>query len=232
MSKIYVGETPISAVFMGGKRYGMRVGYDRLLPAGYTQLEYIEATGTQYIDTGITASYSIGVVADFQYTALSSGQSLFQVYSGSAASWMITVLMMTNYSAVVDEMSFYSTYYPTYGTKIDTADLDRHSLSFNKNNDYTVFFDGIAKSIEPPQRPMSSATATMCLFARKSEGGGTNEYAKMKLYSCSMYNSGVLVRDFIPAKRDSDGKIGLYDTVSKTFFTDANGGNFVGGDPV
>lgn len=232
MSKIFVGETPISAVFMGGKRYGVRVGYDRLLPAGYTQLEYVEATGTQYIDTGITASYSIGVVADFQFTVLRSGQNLFQVYSGNASSWMITVLMMTNYSVVVDEMSFYSTYCPTYGTKIDAANLNRHSLSFNKNNDYAVSFDGIAKSIEPPQRTMSNITATMCLFAKKIEGGGINEYAKMKLYSCSMYDSGMLVRNFIPAKRDSDSKIGLYDTVSKTFFTDANGGNFIGGDPV
>ena len=54
----------------------------------------------------------------------------------------------------------------------------------------------------------------------------------MRLYALKMWTDSVLMRDFIPAKRKSDGMIGLYDLVSGTFFTDANGGNFTGGDEV
>ncbi len=221
MSNIYVGETPISAVFMGGKRYGMRVGYDRLLPTGYTQLEYIEATGTQYIDTGIYCTSSLAVSLKIQYTniiitsqytgAILDNGTLKRYHMGLEYDNTFTVGIRNTYAVTVAKNSNINTFY------ISSAEC--------KINDTTATGDwstGLPESL------------TFWLFYRNAAGRSswTQQYCRAKLYSCDMLENGVLVRDFIPAKRDSDNKIGLYDTVSKTFFTDANGGNFVGGDPV
>ena len=72
-------------------------------------------------------------------------------------------------------------------------------------------------------------TLTFYIFRSNQE---STLYATMRLYALKMWTDSVLMRDFIPAKRKSDGMIGLYDLVSGTFFTDANGGNFTGGDEV
>ena len=40
-----------------------------VLPSGYTQVDYIESSGTQYIDTGVNADNNLRVVLDISYTA-------------------------------------------------------------------------------------------------------------------------------------------------------------------
>ena len=44
---------------------------------GYTVLDYIEATGTQYIDTGVYTTSDVKVYMDFQFTDLTTQQRAF-----------------------------------------------------------------------------------------------------------------------------------------------------------
>jgi hypothetical protein len=56
-----------------------------VVPDGYTQLEHIESTGTQFVNTGIKASSNVDVEIDyFGYTANGSENVLF---GGSNGSW-------------------------------------------------------------------------------------------------------------------------------------------------
>ena len=222
MSKIYVGETPISAVFMGGKRYGVRVGFDRLLPTGYTQLEYIEATGTQYIDTGIYCTSDLAVSLKIQYVDIDTTSQYFGAILDDSG------LLKRYHCGINDEIRLHIGIQLSFPVSLP-YNLDKNDLYISSTkcqiND-TVATDNW--SINLPE------SLTYWLFYRNAVGrdSWTQNYCKAKLYSCDMLEDGVPVRNFIPAKRDSDNKIGLYDTVSKTFFTDANGGNFTGGDPV
>ena len=50
--------------------------------------------------------------------------------------------------------------------------------------------------------------------------------ARIKLYSCKMWNGDTLVRYFVPAIHNADGLPGLYDIVSGTFFVNADTGAF------
>ena len=51
---------------------------DSSVPSGYTELEYIESTGTQYIDTGYKpTSENLKFYLEFMQTTSASGQSLF-----------------------------------------------------------------------------------------------------------------------------------------------------------
>lgn len=49
-----------------------------------------------------------------------------------------------------------------------------------------------------------------------------------KLYYCKIYESGVLVRDYVPVKRISDNKYGVYDQVNNKFIAPTNA-NYTGG---
>ena len=42
------------------------------LPSGYTQLEYIQSSGTQYIDTGLSLPEGFHAVFDVEFTSLPS----------------------------------------------------------------------------------------------------------------------------------------------------------------
>lgn len=45
-----------------------------------------------------------------------------------------------------------------------------------------------------------------------------------RMYYCKIYDNDILVRDFIPAVRDSDSQAGFYDLVTNQFFTNAGTG--------
>ena len=51
----------------------------------------------------------------------------------------------------------------------------------------------------------------------------------MKLFSCNIYNNGILERKFIPCTRTSDNTIGLYDLAKDKFYENKGTGVFIGG---
>ena len=51
---------------------GVENFYATVLPNGYTQVEYIESTGAQYIDTGIIGKSDLDIYMDLEYTSIGS----------------------------------------------------------------------------------------------------------------------------------------------------------------
>ena len=62
----------------------------------------------------------------------------------------------------------------------------------------------------------NDARANFYLFARINSDG-IKCHCRFRLRACRLLQGGVLVRDFVPAKRLSDGKVGLYDLVEGRF---------------
>ncbi|MCQ2568016.1 MAG: hypothetical protein MJ163_00245 [Alphaproteobacteria bacterium] len=69
---------------------------------------------------------------------------------------------------------------------------------------------------------------TATLFAIHATGTTTLYHSRTKIYEYKMWRNGILTQHMIPVKRDS----GMYDTVSKTFFTNAGTGTFTEGPVV
>lgn len=68
------------------------------------------------------------------------------------------------------------------------------------------------------------------LFCTNTKGTGLYQPGdSVRIYYLKIYNNGILVRDFIPVRRKSDGKIGLLDKVESKFYTSPNGAKFIGG---
>ena len=58
---------------------------------------------------------------------------------------------------------------------------------------------------------------TMLLFIDRAKRWSTDFYTNFKMYSCKIWDSNTLVRNYIPARRKSDGKIGMYDSINNVF---------------
>lgn len=189
----------------------------QVLPDGYTQIEYVQSDGgAHWIDTGFKPNQNTGIIAKFQLLSSTANQT--PIYARTA-------MNVAAFGVFIDASSKWTA---DYGTKRFTGTTSAQSLinlNFNKNvvkfNDESYTFD--------TQTFQSNSNLT--IFGRNT--GGTVQYtAKMKLYSCEIYDNGTLIRNFIPCK-NSSGTIGLYDIVNSQFYTNVGtGGVFTAGPDV
>ena len=186
-----------------------------VLPAGYTQLEWIESTGTQYIDTGIIVKANTLVKSSFEFTsATPSTRRLFGMIAGPSSGTM----------GYREQYNFY--WFTSIGAT--TSSVSKHTVDFNA--DGNVYLDGT--SIGSKGTFGTATNVTMLLFAEHSDGFAIN-YGQVKVYSFTVKEGDTVIQNLIPAKNASN-VIGMYDTVSGTFFTNAatSGPDFTAGPPV
>ena len=186
------------------------------LPDGYTELEYIESTGTQYIETDVALSSTVECWLDFQLTSTNSPQ----VLCGADQSGSTTI----QYQVVCDGPSngLRLTISGVEARPTSNADLNRHSLGLNWDGRYS--YDGSDLGEAGVYSGLTDITVALC---RSNYRGGL--YASMKIYASKIKKDSSLVRDFIPCKRTSDNAVGLYDLVTSTFFGNAGTGTFAAG---
>ena len=199
----------------------VNTGISTTIPSGLVELEYIESTGTQYIDTGFKPN---------QNTRLEMVCSPLSVVDANDGSGFIPYGAGESYTSRAFECYTTNSQYEfnydgQYGFIGSPSTGQKLSISHNKN-EIKLIIDGSTTLTKSFNYQSFTAPYTMTLFAihRSSVIRGL-----MKLYSCQIYDNGTLIRDFIPAKRISDGKRGLWDKVNFKFYTDENGGNFTAG---
>ena len=196
------------------------------LPDGFTAVEYIQTSGSQRIDTGVKASASVGMSADFCFVDTRSPQSFAQVYENSAGRYELVALMISSVGSPDGSVWFLCGYLNT-SQYFKKADTDRHIYHFNADGQYTVEMDGIQyKKADPSRTTFPADTRNIWLFARHAQH--VNGYAYMKLSSCAIYDNGIKIRDFKPCL-DADGVPCLYDLISKTAFYNQGSGSFTWG---
>ena len=186
------------------------------LPSGYTQLEYIQSSGTQWIDTGFDPNQNTGVTMDFQLTAAASWQCLFGAANNSSNA--------ASYAFWHSGTSF-GFYFGNANNTIAGTATSRHIIIANKN--VATLDDSQSVSIANSQ---FETNYPILLFA-PNYAGASPYPAKMRLYSCQIYDNGTLVRDFIPCINAS-GAIGLYDIVDGQFYANAGSGTFTAGPEI
>lgn len=179
----------------------------------FEELEYIQSNGAQYIDTEYKPNNNTRVVMDFQVTAVASAWA--GIFSGRNSDNSNDFCLLMNASGVF--RSDFNTSRVLFDSSISPT--ARHQVNKNGNvcvmdNTYTVTNTATTFS--------TSGNLVLCAI---NSGGTVNSYSKMKIYSCQIYDNGVLVRDFIPAKLPT-GQIGLMDKVTKKFYGNKGAGSF------
>lgn len=192
-------------------------GTPSLLPEGYTQLEYIESTGTQYISTGYkAASENYRIKCKFAVTSAASNAVLF----GGGASTDIISAMMTAES----QLKFYVGSGSVSGALTPfTANTEYEMDCVANNGTLTVTLDGASRS--GAYSGAVNKDYPLFIFANNSAGSAA-QFSSVKIYWFQIYDNGNLVRDYVPCINAS-GEVGLYELVNEVFYGNAGNGEFL-----
>lgn len=182
----------------------------------YTKLEYIESSGTQYIDTGFAPTSDTRVTYDFQVDIAPS--ETLKIFAARVSSTYQFCL------AVVSNSGYRTDYGGTRVTIPDVPTVGRHFADKNKN---VTTIDGVSVTNEAQT---FSVGYSLVLFGQ-NDSGTINELTSYILYSCQIYDNGTLVRNYIPVLREN-GQIGLIDLVSGLFYANAGSGVFIAGPEI
>lgn len=187
------------------------------LPNGYTELEYIQSSGTQYIDTGFKPNQNTRVIMDCNIIGFSARDMFLfgaRVASGNTA-----------FSVAVDDAN--TKWFVLYGNTVKNpavACLGHHIVDFNKN---VFLLDGAKTTFDIST---FQSTYNMLLFATITGGSVDNQQGSMSLSICKIYDNGTLIRNFVPCRNQS-GIVGLYDLVNSKFYGNSGTGTFIAGTP-
>lgn len=208
------------------------------LPSGYIEVEYIETSGTQYIDTGFIPNQDSRVVCRFQYLG---GTHIYGARQNASSS--------TSASGNFVLRSISSVWQPCYGSTLGSTkvacDNGWHIADQNKNI-FTLDGVAVAEGAELGEgttvenriltrvfdEQQFTAPLSFLLGAINSASGGGNIYCgRGRFSSCRLYDNGVLVRDYLPCRTQA-GEVGMYDLVTEAFFGNSGSGVFAAGSIV
>lgn len=183
----------------------------------YIELEYIESTGTQYIDTLIkeTEAYMF----EFEFTPLQFNGS--QRY-GSYLSGTIDNFTIGDFDSLTVKYLRHRT--TDVSKTINVSAVNKNIFSMMDN---VVNVNGVTISRSTTN---SLGTGSSNIFILT---GSDKRTTIAKIYSLKLYDSSKqLLRDLISVRRKSDNEICMYDKVTKQFFTNQGTGIFIAGPEV
>ena len=188
------------------------------LPSGYTQVLYIESSGSSYIDTEFKPNNNTRIISDFQ--AVGWAQSDVCMFTGVNS----TPMFMFGKESSADWRTgiYYNSSNVVHTNNIQNDWSGRNILDWNKN---TVTWRGITNTIS--NYPTFQCLHPAYIFATY-DGASAKYLTKGRLYSYKIYDNNILIRDYIPCI-NSSGVYGLYDLVNKKFISSASGTQFTGG---
>ena len=182
------------------------------LPDGYTRVEYIESTGTQYIDTGLVSTSNTRILTKLSWNNVTARQLIGAdggAYFGVVNNYWQIGDTGTNTSSIA---AISNTWYDVEFTVIqNTSTTANLTLSVN----------GVSGT---NTRSFSKSTP-INLFALGRTNSSPTLYCNCKLGITYIYQNEILTRNLVPCK-NSSGTIGMYDTITNTFYTNAGTGTF------
>ncbi len=204
-----------------GDTYGVaRLIYSSgLLPPKYQLLDYITGTGTQYIDTGVTQS-SDQMAMEITFKLSTNTYS----YSG----WLMgcwatdkgfTINVNANSGSNAKKMCIGLG--KGYWRTSSAINTNQHTYKADMAN-LLAYMDGTSHTVSAFTRTINDLP--IYIFFGKETGTGAK--AKGNCYGAKIWDAGVLIHDYYPCYRKTDSEPGLYDTVGKTFLTNAGTGVF------
>ena len=219
-----------SGAVIGAKlEFGFSEGFDNILvygnsvqsrlPEGYTELEYIEGTGAQYIDTNVIANDISKIDISFSISGNTNDHQ--GIMGGGWTSNNETFQIIYNYNT-----NKISARYGGEGLSIDGDNLIHYVEMTNEK----IIID----ENEIQVSSTINDNRSVYLFARNTDNNGAHSpfsIAHAKIYNCEIYSNNEIVRNLIPAKNNSN-VTGMYDLVNDIFYTNQGTGTFNAGSVV
>lgn len=218
VSGIWVEQTELANVVDQTKRLVNGGEYVVELPEGYTRLEYIESTGSQYIDTGFKPNQDTRLDMDAMVRSIANtadgtgftpygsgiknGSDSFELYTAGSQ-------YCVNYDGQTNKIGN-----PAVGERIFVSH-DKNVVTVSTLGGSPISYTFAYQAFNAP--------STLPLFAVYRPSGILRGLCR--IYFCQIYDNGTMVRDYIPCL-NSSGVPGLYDKVNGVFYSSANGTDF------
>ena len=185
----------------------------------YQEVEYIQSSWTQYINTGKTVSWDVKIDCTYMPKEAVS----------SSTSWWLLVFMdndrRSNWFGSWNTYLYYGGYTSNnewYTVGLLQQDVLCHDIIAKSWCSRTINWNTVSYV---PQSSYPSPTGNLLLFVSQ-RAGSIFGYWKTRMYSYKRYDSWVLTQDLVPCYRKSDDEIWLYDLVNDTFYTNQWTGTF------
>lgn len=209
-----------SARYTGGE-FGEEANIGAGLPSDYQEVEYLQSSGTQYINSGVaftTSNYDkLKLALDVTFVNNSDVHEVSG--TGTTGSNCFYIGNYNGKLAYGDGKTDITTSVAISGRISCAIDAYKKIVSVSGASDIAF----------TPQSPSTSLNLSIFAFSRTN---GTVTAHSATLYSCQIYESETLIRDFVPCYRKSDNVAGLYDKVNGVFYTNAGTGTFTVGPDV
>lgn len=185
----------------------------KILPDGYTQLDYIQSSGTQYIDTGFKPNQDTRLIIAVDFSQTAAWKWIFGARQDAS---------LNAFGFLLQENSKYRFDYGASTNRLSYNPTGNMTIDINKNNCY------INDTLASTATYTNFTTPVSCFLFGNNNNGTYRSGATLKMYSCKIYDNGALVRNFIPCKNPS-GMVGLYDVVGNQFYQNNGTGSFTSG---
>ena len=213
------------------------------LPDGYDQLEYVQQTGKNYLNSGYALPLTGAIYVDFEHIqntyqgrvfgasnqSSTYGTNVYDVYNNGAGLWAFSAGTTLWTSTLIPRTSLRTRLLYNLSTK---------KIAFGGGTVLKRTFT-IGGSVAPK---------TIYFGAGNLNNSSVANLSKNKFYRIIMMNNatmnttslestdvsamGTIMRDFIPCRRNSDGKVGFYERINGTFYGPSGTGDFLAGPKV
>lgn len=200
--------------------------YSSISRASYTiipydaEVEYLQSSTTQWIDTGIVPDFNTTVEEKIAIlTNADSSTASARTGTDSANRFFAFSWGGSGYARFVLGEDQYRFGY-TFG---DTP----HIIVFNEQETHSCYYDNLLKKTFTTGNVVD-ADNNLLLFS--TSGYDNPAINPVRIYYCKIIKNGVLVRDFIPVRVGTVGY--MYDKVSETLFSNSGTDNFTFGNDI
>lgn len=211
------GSEPTSAIGDNGDIYLRYTAAE--VPEGYTQVSYLQSSGSQYINTGVVPNDVTAIDIVFELLA-------------TPAQWSCLFGSQGNYSTGANTLAATwtnSRFNFRWGSGSNQIGASSATALNTKYHYYGT--DEVKFYVDDALQGSTSKGATnsdlnLYLFCNNIRGQGARQHVQAKIYSCTIYGANnTVLRHFVPALNGSN-IAGMWETVTETFFTNSGSGTF------
>ena len=210
---------------------------ESLLPKEYQQVEYIESTGTQYIDTKFNSETGISCDLIASYREIGKNNSILAAFDKNREQRMY-------FAHISNPGTFWTLGYGDYylSNKIPIKDTIYRIKSKLLNNEQEIIINE-EEIIRKELSNYYNINLNMYVFAM-NKNGVVDNFSKSRVYGLELFKNNILNKNFIPCYSTTtvtnvDGKQcpsntkGMYDLVEGKFYTNqGSGDDFIAGPDV
>lgn len=207
-----------AGIFLAAARRGPKLPYD-------AEVEYLESTGTQWIDTGYVYNADSKFVCDAMLMSVPS--DTFAVMFGALQNYSGVFIALNNTVPIQARFGANSVGNIVSDLSVQNAVGVRHKYELSARR-LAIDDDVFTRSGFTPYTVNRSIWLCSC---NDSYSGNLNRRpCSLRVYAFAIYNGDVLVRDFIPVRFTNElgqSEGAMYDRVSGQLFRNAGTGAFV-----